>query len=147
MMSSAFAMSLFEKSEPIQLWPIMDDGILMTRFTLGEYVHMLSSSVRVPLPRSRAGSVTRTSDCSSPRVHARIVIERSQSGRWMTIWISEYDETPRQWSTASRMIPDASRSWAEPIVLNESTNISNTRMVMPHWTIDFSQYFTWLRRR
>ena len=82
-------MSLLEKSDPIQLWPIIDDGILMTRFTFGENVHMLLSSVSVPLPRSFFGSMTRTSVFLSPLVHARIVIERSQSGRWITIVSSE----------------------------------------------------------
>ena len=74
-------MSLLEKSEPIQLCAIIDEGTLMTRFTLGENVHMLFSSVSVPLPRSFFGSMTRTSDCSCPLVQARIVMERSQSGR------------------------------------------------------------------
>ena len=43
-MSSARATSLLEKSEPIQLWPIIDDGILITRFTFGENDHMLTAA-------------------------------------------------------------------------------------------------------
>lgn len=72
----------------------------MIRLTLGAKVHMLLSFNRVPLPASFLGSVTRTSEVFSPLVHERIDIVRSQSGRWIVIDISEYDEVPRQWSMA-----------------------------------------------
>ena len=136
-MSSARAMSLLEKSDPIQLCPIIDDGTLITRLILGENVHMLFSSVSVPLPRSFFGSMIRTSDFSSPLVHACMVIERSQSGRWMTMVISVYDDRPRQWSIASRTICVASRSEsaADTAGKARSNNGSEKRLFIPSLTI------------
>jgi hypothetical protein len=74
-----------EKSEPIQLWLIMLDGILITRLIFGLKLHMSLSSSSVPLPASLAGAVTRTSDSLLPRVHTRRVMVRCQSGRWMVM--------------------------------------------------------------
>ena len=68
----------------------------MTRLIFGEKVHMRSSSIRVPLPRSFCGAVTRTRESFSPCDQDSIDIDRSQSGRWIVIVISPWDERPRQ---------------------------------------------------
>ena len=69
------------KSDPIQPWLIIDDGTLITRLIFGENVHMLLSTINVPLPASFFGAVTRTNDFFEPSVHARIDMVRSQDGR------------------------------------------------------------------
>ena len=50
---------------------------------------MLPSTVRVPLPASLRGSMTRTRVRLSPSVQARMVMLRSQSSRWMIMVIWE----------------------------------------------------------
>ena len=103
MMSVDLAMSLLEKSLPIQLCDIIEDGTLMTRLIFGLKVHMLWSFSKVALPASRAGATTRTRESTSPLFQESIVMVRSQSGRWMVMVMREWDDRPRQWSMALRI--------------------------------------------
>jgi len=81
MMVSDFARSLFEKSEPCHAWDIMDGGILITRLTLGLYVHISTPFFNVPFPLSFAGAVIVKILFETPWVQLFMVMVRSQSGR------------------------------------------------------------------
>ncbi len=56
-------------------------GSLITRLTLGLYIHIPLPAFRVPFPLSFAGSIITNRESDSPRVQAFRIILRSQSGR------------------------------------------------------------------
>src|SRR4030067_223647 len=89
-------------------------------------------SSSVPLPASLAGAVTRTSDSLLPRVQTRLVMERCQSGRWMFMSNTAYDDTSRQYSIAALTMAVASGGWARSggATRNSSTVIRKEVVVL-----------------
>jgi hypothetical protein len=71
---------------------------------------MLLSTIRVPLPASFFGAVTRISDFFDPDVQPRMDMDRSQVGRWMVMVISPEDDVPRQLSID--LLTMSRASWA-----------------------------------
>jgi hypothetical protein len=94
---------LYEKSDPPQLWDIMLLGNRIDRLSAGANVHIFSPFFNTALPASFAGAVNRINASSCPRVHATMVDERFQSGRWIRITSFEYELAPRV-SSSMRLI-------------------------------------------